>query len=93
MMMSIQAKAMVTYTITLGKEDIEKVKNYVDENREDFLTGEKYTESEFINAVWELYNSGEISLYDDYVESDFSTEEIEWSSFEDRTADEILRRV
>lgn len=41
-------------------------------------------------AVNILYNDSKLDLYDDSVESDFSTEEINWSEFEDKSAKEIL---
>ena len=41
-------------------------------------------------AVEILYENDEINLYNSATESDFSTDEIKWSEFEDRTAEEIL---
>ena len=43
-------------------------------------------------AVHELYADGEISFYDDgkCIESDFNTDEVRWSEFEEREPEEIL---
>lgn len=43
-------------------------------------------------AVHELYANGEISFYNDgkYIESDFNTDDVRWSEFEEREPEEIL---
>lgn len=43
-------------------------------------------------VVHELYANGEISFYDDgkCTESDFNTDEVRWSEFEEREPEEIL---
>ena len=49
------------------------------------------TKKESISAAVDiLYNDCEIDLYDNAIESDYHTEEINWSEFEDRSAEEIL---
>ena len=41
-------------------------------------------------AVEILYENDEINLYDSATESDFLTDEIKWSEFEERKPEEIL---
>lgn len=87
-MLKIEAVATVTYTCELSDEDEEKVVKYIKDNPDEF---EFMTDKESIlAAVNILYNDSKLDLYDDYVESDFSTEEINWSEFEDKSAKEIL---
>ena len=64
--MKIYVEAKVWYTCTLNEEDEKKVKNYAEEN-----------EISLEEAVWDLYGNTEIELYENSVESDFSTESIE----------------
>lgn len=66
MALKVTTTATVTYTCWLSEEDSQKVIERADEE------GEELTE-----AVAYLYDAGEISLYDDSTESDFSTESIE----------------
>ena len=63
--MTVEVEARVIYTCYLSQDDEQTVRNYVKKNGGDFET-----------AVWECYYNGEISLYRDSTESDFSTEEI-----------------
>lgn len=87
-MLKIEAVATVTYTCELSDEDEEKVVKYIKDNPDEF---EFMTDKESIlAAVNILYNDNKLDLYDDSVESDFSTEEINWSEFEDKSAKEIL---
>lgn len=87
-MLKIEAVATVTYTCVLSDEDEEKVVKYIKDNPDEF---EFMTDKESIlAAVNILYNDNKLDLYDDSVESDFSTEEINWSEFEDKSAKEIL---
>lgn len=87
-MFKIEAVATVYYTCSLSDEDGQEVLNYVKENPEEFeFMSEK---DKILKAVEKLYQDSEVNVYDDSVESDFSTEEFRWSEFEDRTADEIL---
>lgn len=87
-MLKIEAVATVTYTCKLSDEDEEKVVKYIKDNPDEF---EFMTDKESIlAAVNILYNDNKLDLYDDSVESDFSTEEINWSEFEDKSAKEIL---
>jgi len=87
-MFKVEAVATVYYTCTLSEEDGKKVLDYIKENPEEF---EFIPDEEKITKAAEmLYAEDEIDLYQSSDESDFSTEEIRWSEFEDRTAEEIL---
>lgn len=87
-MFKIEAVATVYYTCSLSEEDSQKVINYIKENpgKFDFMSDE----DKIIRTVSILSSDCEIELYDDAVESDFNTDEIRWSEFEERTAEEIL---
>lgn len=65
-MITVETRATVIYTCWLNEEDSQKVLDFLKENP-DYDTTE---------AVSKLYADGEINLYDDSTESDFSTEEI-----------------
>lgn len=65
-MMTVEVTASVLYTCHLSTGDEEKVKAFAKENNIDLE-----------EAVFELYADGEIDLYKDSVESDFSTESID----------------
>lgn len=92
MSMNIEVVAHVTYTVHLTDEDMEKVKKFLKEN-EDNLPSFNVDEN-ICYAVSVLYHKGEISLYDEgkATESDFSTEEFNWSEFEDKSPEEILNK-
>ena len=87
-MLKVEVVAKVTYTCELSDKDEKKVIKHIKDNPDEFkfMTNEK----SILSAVEFLYNNGELDLYDDSVESDFSTEEINWSEFEDKSAKEIL---
>ena len=87
-MFKIESVATVHYTCWLSDEDSQKVIDYIKENPEEF----EFTtnEDKIVKAVEKLYEDDEISPYDSSDESDFSTEEFQWSEFEERTAKEIL---
>ena len=87
-MLKVEVVGRICYTCELSDEDEAKVVNYIKDNPEEF---EFMTEEEsIIAAVDILYNDSEIELYGNAIESDYSTEEINWSEFEERSADEIL---
>ena len=65
-MITVEVEASVMYTCELTTEDEEKVKEFAEESDVDLAV-----------AVWELYSVGEINLYKNSVESDFSTERID----------------
>lgn len=91
--MTIEAKAIVTYTCELSDEDVAKIKDFIDFRREKYMDGYEYSEYEIIEAVRELSSDCEIDLYKESTESDFMTEEICWSEFEEREPQEILENV
>lgn len=66
MWIEVKTTATVTYTCNLNEEDTKKVCDYANEQG---LT--------LREAVAELYAEGEIDLYDNSTESDFSTESID----------------
>ena len=66
-MFTVEVTATVQYTCTLSEDDSEKVKEYAEENN-----------CEWTEAVFALYNSGEINLYNKSTESDFSTDVIDY---------------
>lgn len=59
-------EATVTYACRLSKEDEQKVRDYIGD-----------TDLSINDAVIELYNAGEIDLYKNSTESDFSTNYVE----------------
>lgn len=87
-MFKIEAVATVYYTCSLSDEDGQKVLDYIKENPDEFkfMSDKK----KILKAVEILSNNCDIELYYDSVESDFSTEELKWSEFENRTPEEIL---
>lgn len=89
-MFKVEAVATVYYTCSLSDEDGQKVLDYIKENPEEFefISDKK----KILKAVEILSNNCEIELYDDSTESDFSTDELRWSEFEDKTAEQILEQ-
>lgn len=83
-MFKIEAHNMVICTCTISDDDEKRIRDYIKENPEkfEFMREEKA----IIQAIEEL----EIELYDDYVESDSYTDDICWSEFEERSAEEII---
>lgn len=65
-MIVVETRATVTYTCWLNEEDSQKVLDFL-------KTNPHYDMNE---AVTKLYEKGEINLYENSTESDFSTEEI-----------------
>lgn len=65
-MITVETRATVIYTCWLNEEDSQKVLDFLEENPDYNMT----------EAVSKLYADGEIDLYYDFTESDFSTEEI-----------------
>lgn len=87
-MLKVEAVGTIYYTCELSDEDEEKIVRYIKDNPEEFQY--LYEEEVILEAVRILWDKGEIELYDNAIESDYSTEEINWSEFEDRTPEEIL---
>lgn len=88
--MEIEVVAKTWYTVHLSDEDVQKVKQWI-KNHENDLPSFDMKEN-ISEAVHELYANGEISFYDDekFIESDFNTEDVRWSEFEEREPEEIL---
>ena len=89
--MLVEAVGTIYYTCELSDEDEEKVVNYIKDNPDEF----KYMDAEdaIIEAIRILWENNEIDLYSSSTESDYSTEEINWSEFEERSAEEILESI
>lgn len=87
-MFKIEAVATVYYTCSLSDEDSQKVLDYIKENPEEFEFMDD--KDKIVKAVEILSSNCEIDLYDDCIDSDFNTDQIRWSEFEERTAEEIL---
>lgn len=85
-MFEIEAHNMVICTCTISDEDEERIRQYILNNPEKFQY--KSDEEAIIEAIGDL----EINLYDQYVESDSYTDNVVWSTFEERRAEEILNR-
>ena len=90
-MFQIEVVEKVWHTATITNEEEQKVKDYIKCNPDKF---EYMNEEEAIcKAVFDLYHDGEMEIYnDDCVDSDTCTEEVNWSEFEDYSAEEILNR-
>lgn len=88
--MYIEADAKITYTVYLTDADVELVKKWIKEHEEDLPSFDM--RENIACAVRSLYDDRKISFYTENkaVESDFSTEWISWSEFEDKEPEEIL---
>lgn len=88
--MKIEVVGTTYYTVNLTDEDVKKVKSWIEEHKEELLSFDM--EKNICEAVYSLYSDGEIELYGGgkETESDFNTDEVNWSEFENRTAEEIL---
>lgn len=86
-MLKVEAVGTIYYTCELSDKDEEKVVNYVKNNSDDL---DYIDEETIMEAIRELWANGEIELYANSTESEYSTEEINWSEFEDRSVEEIL---
>lgn len=88
--MDIEVVGTTWYTVRLSEKDVELVKLWIWEHKDDLPSFDM--KENISKAVWELYAEGKISLYDDdkCTESDFNTEEIRWSEYEEREPEEIL---
>ena len=70
--MEVYVRGTVWYSCTLSDEDTRKVIKYAKEN-----------DCEYKEAVLDLYNQAEINLYNECIESDYSTEDIEGVNTDD----------
>lgn len=87
-MLKIETIATVTCTCELSDEEERQIIQYIKDNPNRFEFMDE--EEQIILAINVLYNENKLDLYDTYVESDFCTEEVRWSEFESRSAQEIL---
>lgn len=78
------------YLVELLEFKVEKAKKYITNRKEDLPSFDM--RKNICWAVRQLSNECEIELYSDgkATESDFDTEEINWSEFEERAPEEIL---
>lgn len=83
-MFEIEAHNMVICTCTISNEDETRIRQYIHNNPEKFQY--KSDQEAIIQAIEDL----KIDLYDQYVESDSYTDNVVWSEFEERSAEEIL---
>lgn len=90
-MLKVEVIERVHHTATLSDEDEQMVLDYIKANPETF----KYMldEEKITLAVSDLYADGDIDVYQNTVESDMETEDICWSEYEERTAEEILSKA
>lgn len=87
----VEVEGKIIYTVHLTDEDVALVKQWIVEHEEEDLPSFDMKEN-IAYAVEKLYGEGKISLYDGNkaVESDYYTENIYWSEFEDREPEDIL---
>lgn len=90
-MLKVEAVGTIYYTCELSDEEEKKVIDYIKDNPEDFEF--MNSKQAIVAAVDILYRDSEIELYSDAIEGDYSTEEIRWSEFEKRSAEEILNNI
>lgn len=88
--MCIEVEGRTIYTVNLTNEDVELVKQWIKKNEDDLPYFDMKENTMY--AVRRLYELGEISFYEKNkaVESDFYTEAVNWSEFEEREPEEIL---
>lgn len=86
-MLKVEAVGTIYYTCELSDEDEEKVVRYIKDNSDNL---DYIDEETIMETVRELWANGEIELYANSTESEYSTEEINWSEFEYRSPEEIL---
>ena len=91
--MNIEVIGKTYYTVHLNDEDVEKVKQWIKDHEDDLPSFDM--RENICAAVMDLHCDCQIDLYSDdkATESDFSTEEINWSEYEERMAEEILSEL
>ncbi len=83
-MFEIEVDYVQVCTCNISDVDEQRIKDYIKSNPEKFkFMSEKKA---IIEAISEL----DIDLFNDYVESDGYTNDIRWSGYEERSAEEIL---
>lgn len=83
-MFEVEVDYVQVCTCKISDENEQRIKDYIKNNPEKFaFMSEK-------NAIIEAVSELEIDLFNDYVESDGYTNDIRWSGYEERSAEEIL---
>ena len=90
--MEIQVVSKTWNTIHLTNEDVKKIGEWIKEKEAEDNLPSFDMKRNICAAAFDLYAKGEISFYDNdkYTESDFNTEKVEWSEFEEREPEDIL---
>ena len=88
--MNIEVSTKTYYTVHLTKEDIDFIKEWMNENKSRLTNNSQYN---FIKAIRELLDSGKIRLSQSgkSVETDHFIDTIGWSETEKRSPEEILQ--
>lgn len=90
--MKIEVVGKIVYTVHLSEEDVEKVREWIQEKKMNNSLPFGDMEQNICSAVFDLHEKGEIHLYTDgkCTETGFSTEEVHWADHEKRDPEEIL---
>lgn len=88
--MDIEVVGKTYYTVHLSDEDVIKVKMWIKDHKDELPSFNM--EKNICAAIAELSSNQEIELYSNgkTTESDFQTDEINWSEYEEKLAEEIL---
>ena len=91
--MCVEVEGKIIYTVRLTDEDVKLVKQWIDEHEEDLPSFDMKENIAYV--VRRLYDNGKISLYNKgkTTESDFYTESVSWSEFENREPEEIFKSI
>ena len=85
-MFEIEVDRVQVCTCKISDEDEKRIRNYINDNPEKF---------EFMScqeSIMEAISELKVDLYYDYIESDSYTNDIRWSEYEERSAEEILNK-
>ena len=85
-MFEIEVDRVQVCTCKISDENEQMVRNYINDNPEKFEF--MSCQESIIEAISEL----KFDLYNDYIESDSYTNDIRWSEYEERSAEEILNK-
>ncbi len=83
-MFEIEVDCVQVCTCKVSNEDEQKIKKFIKDNPEKFQF--MSTKEAIIEAISLL----DVSLYDNYTETYSYTDDIRWSEYEKRSAEEIL---
>ena len=88
--MEIEVTATTWYTVYLNDEDVQKIKQWIKDHKDNLPSSDM--KENIAEAIYKLHSNGEISFYNKgkYIESDFNTEDVRWSEFEEKEPEEIL---